>query len=202
MVIHLEKKMERLNSGEQRFIFGTILCTFNIGLRMYGRARWQDAEATRTYFQYCTDSSRQEILFLRALQCHSGRNLIDPSLQDNVLILNNFFEYTCHIGCAINLHSIIDSGLIPGGQKFEQKTDGILHVCGSYEQKKTEIRTLTWKHRGLHGTIRKSGRNTKTWCIGSTSNLLKRKDLSSIKHDRTQSSFTTHSQHIVSRRLY
>ena len=35
-------------------------------------------------FQYCTDSSRQEILDLRALQGHSGRNPIDPSLQDNV----------------------------------------------------------------------------------------------------------------------
>ena len=28
-------------------------------------------------FQYCTDSSG-EILYLRALQGHSGRNLIDP----------------------------------------------------------------------------------------------------------------------------
>ena len=32
-------------------------------------------------FQYCTDSSGQEILYLRALQGHSGRNPIDPSLQ-------------------------------------------------------------------------------------------------------------------------
>ena len=35
-------------------------------------------------FQYCTDPSRKEILHLRALQGQSGRNLIDPSLQDNV----------------------------------------------------------------------------------------------------------------------
>ena len=67
-------------------------------------------------FQYCTDSSGQEILDLRALQGHSGRNPFDPSLQDNVLIPNNFFEYIYHIGCAINLHSITNSGLIPGGQ--------------------------------------------------------------------------------------
>ena len=40
--------------------------------------------------QYCTDSSGQEILYLRALQGHSGRSLIDPSLQDNVSIPNNF----------------------------------------------------------------------------------------------------------------
>ena len=44
-------------------------------------------------FQYCTDPSGQEILYLRALQGHSGRNPIDPTLQDNVLIPINFFEY-------------------------------------------------------------------------------------------------------------
>ena len=68
-------------------------------------------------FQYCSDSSG-EILYLRALQGHSGRNLIDPSLHDNVLIPNNFFEYIYRVGCAINLHSIINSGLTPGGQNL------------------------------------------------------------------------------------
>ena len=55
-------------------------------------------------FQYCTDSSGHEILYLRALQGHSGRNPIDPSLQDNVLIANDFFEYIFHIGCLFTLH--------------------------------------------------------------------------------------------------
>ena len=44
-------------------------------------------------FQYCIDPPGQEILYLRALQGHSGRNPIDATLQDNVLIPNNFFEY-------------------------------------------------------------------------------------------------------------
>ena len=63
-----------------------------------------------------TDSSGT-ILYLRALQGHSRRNLIDPSSQNNVLIPNDFFEYINHIGSAINLHSIMNSGLIPGGSK-------------------------------------------------------------------------------------
>ena len=67
-------------------------------------------------FQYWTDSSGQEILHLRALQSHSRRNPIDPSLQDNVLIPDNFFEYIYYMECAINLHSITNSGLISGGQ--------------------------------------------------------------------------------------
>ena len=72
-------------------------------------------------FQYCPDSSGHEILYFQALQGHSGRNPIDPSLQDNVLTPNNFFEYIYHIGCAINLHSITNSGLIPGGQKLSKE---------------------------------------------------------------------------------
>ena len=71
-------------------------------------------------YQYCTDSSGA-ILYLRALQGHSGRNLIDPTLQDNVRIPNNFFQYISHVGCAINLHSIINSGLIPGGQNLSNR---------------------------------------------------------------------------------
>ena len=71
-------------------------------------------------FQYCTDPSG-EILYLRALQGQTGRNLIEPSLQDNVLIPDDFFEYISHVGCAINLHSIINSGLIPGGQNLSKR---------------------------------------------------------------------------------
>ena len=80
-------------------------------------------------FQYCTDSSAQEILFLRALQGHSGRNPIDPSLQDNVLIPDSFFEYICHIGCAINLHSITNSDLIPGGQNSSKERQTVFFTA-------------------------------------------------------------------------
>ena len=43
-------------------------------------------------YQYCSDISGT-ILYLRALQGHSGRNLIDPLLQDNVIIQRGFFRY-------------------------------------------------------------------------------------------------------------
>ena len=42
--------MVRSNSGDYRMIFGINLSTLNIGLMMYGRARWQEAEATRKDF--------------------------------------------------------------------------------------------------------------------------------------------------------
>ena len=61
------------------------------------------------------------IIYLRALQGHSGSNLIDSALQDNVLIGPGIFPYIYHIGCAFNLHSIINNGLIPGGQDLSRR---------------------------------------------------------------------------------
>ena len=106
------------------------LCVLNIGLTESGRASWQEEEETRKDFN--TVLMLQEILYLRALQGHSGRNLVDPSLQDNVLIPNNFFEYIYHVGCAINLNSIISSGLILGGQNLSKRQTVFFFVCGSY----------------------------------------------------------------------
>ena len=87
--------------------------------------KWKSTKAggggNKKRFQYCTDPSGQEILYLRALQGHSGRNLIDPSLQDNVLFPDDFFEYIYQVGCAISFHSIINSGLIPGGQNLSKR---------------------------------------------------------------------------------
>ena len=92
--------------------------------------------ASRKVFNVVPTRQDKKIIYLRALQGHSGRNPVDPSLPDNVLIPNNFFEYIYHIGCAINLHSLTNSGLIPGGQKFEQrKTDSILYACEFHEQR-------------------------------------------------------------------
>ena len=78
-------------------------------------------------YQYCTDSSG-EILYLQALQSHSGRNLIDPSLLDNVVIPDGFFKYICHVGCAINLQSIISSGLIPRGQNLSKERQTVFFL--------------------------------------------------------------------------
>ena len=80
-------------------------------------------------FQSCIDPSEQEILYLQAFQGHSGRNPIDPTLQDNVLIPDIFFEYICHIGCAINSHSITNSGLIAGGQNSSRERQTVFFTA-------------------------------------------------------------------------
>ena len=71
-------------------------------------------------YQYCSDNLGT-ILYLRALQGHSGSNLIDPTLQDNVLIGTGIFHYIYHVGCNFNLHSINRNGLVPGGQNLSRR---------------------------------------------------------------------------------
>ena len=86
----------------------------------------QGGGGNKKRFQYCTDSSGQEILYLRALQGHSGRNPIDPTLQDNVVIPNSFFEYIYHI---VSLHSITNSGLIARGQNSSMETQTVFFTA-------------------------------------------------------------------------
>ena len=64
----------------------------------------------------------QEQLFISELfNDIQDATLIDPVLQDNVVIQSGFFQQIYHIGCAFNLHSIINNGLIPGGQNSSKR---------------------------------------------------------------------------------
>ena len=71
-------------------------------------------------YQYCSDNLGT-IIYLRALQGHSGSNLIDPTLQDNVFIGPGIFPYIYHVGSTFNLYSFVSNGLIPGGQILSRR---------------------------------------------------------------------------------
>ena len=88
------------------------MCTLNIGLMKCGRIQWQEVEETRKYFNIVL-IHQQEILYLRALQGHSGHNLIDPELQDNVLIPNHFFEYIYHMFARRDRVTVCDRATTP-----------------------------------------------------------------------------------------
>ena len=103
--------MERLNSGDQKNCLRNHFGNSQHWSDEMWKSKMQGGGGNKKRFQYCTDPSGQEILYLRALQGHSGRNLIDLALQDNVLLPDNFFEYIYHTGCAISLTSITNSGL-------------------------------------------------------------------------------------------
>ena len=85
-----------------------------------GKHACQQEEERKGDISTATDISGT-IIYFRALQGHSGRNLIDPSLQDSVIIQSGFFQQIYHVGCAFNLHSIINNGLILGGQNSSKR---------------------------------------------------------------------------------
>ena len=173
----IEKKMERFKSGELRTIFRNI---FPHSLH------WSDHEwkaclagggGNKKRFQYSADSSGT-IVYLRALQGHSGCNLIDPSFQDNVIIQSNFFQYIYHVGCAFNLHSIINSGLTPGGQSLST-TDSIsiLPLVDPMDKNHKDPK-CDWLECTASCTIpaQCTEETSRLQNIGSTSILLLRKD--------------------------
>ena len=79
-------------------------------------------------FQYCTDDSGT-IVYFRALQGHSGRNLMDPSLQDNVVIPSNFFQYIYQNWMCVQPSFCHQLWINTWRSKFEQETDSILPAC-------------------------------------------------------------------------
>ena len=97
-----------------------IILKYRVGPMIDGKLVWLQAEDQNEDISICSDNLGA-ILYLRALQGHSGSNLIDLTLKDNVLIGPGIFPYIYHIGCAFNLHSIINNGLILGGQDLSRR---------------------------------------------------------------------------------
>ena len=57
---------------------------------------------------YCLNpNSSNHFLYFRAIQGHSGGNLVDPTLQDNVLLSGDFTDYIYHVGNVSEIQSII-----------------------------------------------------------------------------------------------
>ena len=81
-------------------------------------------------FQYCLNpNSSKHFLCFRAIQGHSGGNLVDPALQDNVLLPEDFTEYICYVRNVCEIHSIIRSGLIPGGRSLKRDRQSVFFTA-------------------------------------------------------------------------
>ena len=86
--------------------------------------RWKACLAagggSKRRYQYCSDNLGS-IIYLRALQGHSGSNLIDPTLQEQRVDWT--WNIPLHLPCGkqFNLHSIIRNGLVPGGQNLSKR---------------------------------------------------------------------------------
>ena len=91
--------------------------------------RWKACLAagggSKRRYQYCSDTSGT-IVYLRALQGHSGRSLIHPTLQDNVIIQRGFFQHIYLLGCAFQSSFDHQQRIDTWRSEFKQETDSIL----------------------------------------------------------------------------
>ena len=158
--------MQQFNSGELNFIFEIIPHKYSIGLMIVGNLVWHQEEVQKRRYQYCSDDSGK-ILYLRALQGHSGSNPFDPTLQDNVVIGFGIFHHIYHVGCAFNLHSIINNGLIPGGQNLSKRQTVFFLPVDPRDKKQKILNILTSLYHVERDTCTVHGRGTKTRYSGS-----------------------------------
>ena len=97
---------------------------YSLPIQNWSDSRWKACLAAgggpKRRYQYCADYLGT-IIYLRALQGHSGDSLVDLALQDNVWIEPGIFPYIYHVGSNFNLKSIISNGLIPGGQDLSKR---------------------------------------------------------------------------------
>ena len=98
---------------------------------------WKGSSTTR--FQ-CFKNSCDGLLYVRAVQGHTGGEVIAPELMGHVAVLFNWKEFIFHRGCAFNSKSIPDAGLIAGGKEGKEMTYCILHStpCGDEVEEKFE----------------------------------------------------------------
>ena len=158
-------------------------------------------------FQCCLNpNSSEHFLYFRAIQGHSGGTLVDPALQDNVLLPDDFAEYIYHIGNVHDTPSIIQADSFDSRRKKFQKEQAV-SVVHSREPDVRESRYLADVQYDLDKPRIVVYKNT--WRVhqhrvyfGAIWGSLKEKDCSSIKLDRTQSLFSTHYMRFLLRKWY
>ena len=72
--------------------------------------------SNKTRFQ-CSQNSRNFLLYIRAIQGHTGGNLIAPELMGHVAMEKILF----HRGCSCDVTSMLKSGLIAGGREAKKE---------------------------------------------------------------------------------
>ena len=152
-------------------------------------------------FQFSVDPHVDAILHLRAIQGHSGGNPIDPSLQDNVMVPNDFLKYIYHVENFHDLHSIINSGLKQEEEMPE--ANGRWYSLQPWIPRQcifTSKESSTWPSPELLFTC-KSGKCIRMRCTGLTQDLLKERDWRFTRGGQTRSFSTTLSHHSVMKKV-
>ena len=86
-------------------------------------------------FRHCLKPHCPEkLLYLRAIQGHSGKEYsgnarINPALQDNVLLPEDFTKFIHHVGHAEDLGSVVRNGQVPGGFSTRTGRQAVFFTC-------------------------------------------------------------------------
>ena len=123
------------------------------------------------------------------------------SLHDNVVILSGLFQHIYHIGFAFNLHSIINNGLIFGGQNSRKRQTVFFCFLTPGTKSRNILKILTWMYHVVHNTWITHGTNTKARHIWLILILGFEKDWHSLRLDRMQSSLKEYFELVVSQKF-
>ena len=104
---------------------------YSLPIQNWSDNRWLASLAAgggpKRRYQYCSDSLGS-IIYLRALQGHSGDSIIDLALQDHVLIGPGVFPYIYHVGSNFNLFNS-QQRIDTWKSRIKQKTICVLLAC-------------------------------------------------------------------------
>ena len=121
---HNQKVNREQDGAVQFYKIKFLIRDYSLSTQNWSDNRWLACLAAgggpKRRYQYCSDYLGS-IIYLRALQGHSGDNIIDLEMQDHVLISPGIFPYIYHVGSNFNISSILSNGLIPGGQELSKR---------------------------------------------------------------------------------
>ena len=141
---------------KKKKIFRTNPHNLFIGLTIDGKHVWQVEEERKKIVVLCW-IFRDNCVF--SSSSDSWRILIDPLFPDNVIIQSNYFHHIYHVGCALNLHSIIDSGLIFGGQSSSKRQTVFFCMLILWTGITMILMLPTWMCRVVYTTCMTHGRH-------------------------------------------
>ena len=133
MAIYLEKMMEQFEFWRLKRLSSEPFLS-NLGLMKSGRAQWQKAEETRKKSILYWSIRTRNSLFpssSRSFRTQSHWSFITGQCINSERFL---WVHLSHRMCdQFTFHH--EFRIDTGRTKFEQQTDGIIHACGSYEQR-------------------------------------------------------------------
>ena len=97
----------------------------------------------KTRFEFCKDADG-ELVYIRAIQGHSGGTFIHPELMNYVPISHKWKQFICHMGRARDRYSIAEAGLVAGGKEGKEGRQTIFFTpLDPYHSDASKAETVT-----------------------------------------------------------